>query len=206
MHARSVKPGSRAEHVFSACGASVEIAKLLDDAIATLDGAGVTWAVMGGCARNAYAEPRATRDVDFVVEADSARFQALERALRSAGFERATTVDEPGELVPDLVLYRDAGGRRIDVLFAHTAFERSALSRRTTLSPLLGSKAHVVSPEDLVVYKLIADRPQDRADIAAVVEAQRARGIDLDWSYVEHWCDEWELTDRLAKTRLELGE
>jgi hypothetical protein len=205
MRARSDKPSWRGELARSACGADVDITALLDEAIATLHGAGVTWAVMGGCARNAYAEPRATRDVDFVVEADRAGFPVLERALAKIGFERATTVAEPGDEVPDLVLYRDAAGRRIDILFAHTAFERSALSRRTTLSPLLGPKAYVVSPEDLVVYKLIADRPQDRADIVAVVEAQVARGAPLDWAYVEHWCDVWDLRDRLTKLRAELG-
>ncbi len=106
--------------------------------------------------------------------------------------------------VPDLVLYRDAAGRRIDVLFAHTDFERSALSRRRTLTPFGETTAQVVSVEDLVVYKLIADRPQDRADIAAVVEAQQVRGEPIDWAYVERWCDAWEVRDRLSALRAEL--
>lgn len=182
-----------------------EVERLLDDAIAIIDGVGVSWAVMGGCARNAYAEPRATKDVDFVVQADAALFDRLERALQGAGFQRATTVAEPGEPVPDLVLYRDGSGRRIDILFAHTAFERSALARRTSFAPSGGTTAHVVSAEDLIIYKLIADRPQDRADIVAVVEAQQARGAPLDWSYVEQWCDAWDVLDRLRRLRAELG-
>jgi hypothetical protein len=178
--------------------------QLLDDAIHILDDAGVSWAVMGGCARNAYAEPRATKDVDFVVEADEARFVDLERALQRAGFHRASAVTEPEERVPDLALYRDGSGRRIDILFAHTAFERSALARRRSLVSRQRA-AHVVSPEDLVVYKVIADRPQDRADIAAVIETQRARGAAIDWAYVEHWCAAWEVLERLHRLRAELG-
>ena len=176
----------------------------MDDAIAILEGAGVSWAVMGGCARNAYAEPRATRDVDFVVEADPTRFAELERALQRAGFHRASAVSEPGEL-PDLALYRDSSGRRIDILFAHTAFERSALERRRSLGGSGPGATHVVSPEDLIVYKLIADRPQDRADIAAVVEAQSMRGAPIDWTYIEQWCAAWEVLERLRKLQLELG-
>ena len=181
------------------------IATLLDDAIAILNEAGVPWAVMGGCARNAYAEPRATKDVDFVLEADPAGFAALEVALQRAGFHRASAVSEPGEPVPDLALYRDAAGRRIDVLFAHTAFERSALQRRRSQTPDGQSATHVVSPEDLIVYKLIADRPQDRADIVAVIEAQRIRGAVLDWAYIEHWSGAWDVLERLHKLRAELS-
>ena len=179
--------------------------ELLEDAVAILDGSGVSWAVMGGCARNAYAEPRATKDVDFVVEADPARFVQLEQALQQAGFERGSAVGAPGVPVPDLVLYRDQAGRRLDILFAHTTFEQSALARRRLLSPFGTTTVRVVSAEDLIVYKLIADRPQDRADIAAVVEAQRMRGEPIDWAYVEHWCTAWEILERLTARRAEIG-
>ncbi|HEX2677611.1 MAG TPA: hypothetical protein VHM19_13250 [Polyangiales bacterium] len=184
----------------------VDIQKLLDDATAIVNATGASWAVMGGCARNAYAEPRATKDVDFVVEVDAARFADLQSRLAAAGFHQASAVTDPGEPIPDLVLYRDAAGRRVDILFAHTAFEQSALARCKSLAPFGGAVVHVVSAEDLIVYKLIADRPQDRADIVAVVQAQRARSEPLDWTYVEKWCDAWEISGRLATLRVALAE
>jgi hypothetical protein len=182
-----------------------DIARLLEDAVAIVEAAGVEWAVMGGCARNAYAEPRATRDVDLVVAADPARFAALERELAAHGFTRGSSVGDASEPVPDLVLYRDTAGRRLDILFAHTAFERSALARRRTLTAFSSLRAHVVSAEDLIIYKLIADRPQDRADIAAVIDAHAASGVPIDWPYVEQWSSAWEVSDRLAKLRGELA-
>jgi predicted nucleotidyltransferase len=182
-----------------------DIQKLLEDAVAIVEAAAVEWAVMGGCARNAYAEPRATRDVDLVVAVDPAHFATLEHELQARGFKRGSTVGDASEPIPDLVLYRDANGRRLDILFAHTAFERSALARRKTLTPFASVRAHVVSAEDLLVYKLIADRPQDRADIAAVVEAQAARGIAIDWAYVERWCEAWDVGERLERLRSTLG-
>jgi hypothetical protein len=181
-----------------------DVQSLLDDAIAIVDRVGLAWAIMGGCARNAYAEPRATKDVDLVVEVQAARFSDLQHAMAQGGFSQASAVADPDEPVPDLVLYRDARGRRIDVLFAHTAFERSALARRKILTPFGGTAAHVVSAEDLIVYKLIADRPQDRADIAAVIAAQRMRGEPVDWKYIQHWCDAWEIGDRLDALRNDL--
>lgn len=184
---------------------AMDVEALLEDAAAIVDRAGVAWAVMGGCARNAYAEPRATKDVDLVVEVDPDKFVLLQQAFQARGFYQASAVSEPGEAVPDLALYRDAAGRRIDVLFSHTAFERSALARRRTLSSFGRGTAHVVSVEDLITYKVIADRPQDRADIAAVIAAQRMRGEPIDWTYIEEWCAQWDVLERLRVLRRELG-
>jgi hypothetical protein len=63
---------------------SVDLARLMADAIGALDEAGVAHALMGGGARNAYAEPRATRDVDFVVEVDPSKHGAARAAAARA--------------------------------------------------------------------------------------------------------------------------
>lgn len=60
---------------------SVDLARLLVDAIGALEEAQLPHALMGGGARNAYAEPRATRDVDFVVAVDPTKHRALVDAL-----------------------------------------------------------------------------------------------------------------------------
>lgn len=179
--------------------------QLLRDAAAALDEAGLAWALIGGCARNAYAEPRATRDVDLVVEVDARRQAKLDAALAARGLVPATRVGESDDAVPDLVLYRDPDGRRLDVLFAHTAFEQSALARRRRLVPFANTEAAVVSAEDLIVYKLLADRPQDRADIVAVVRTLNLQGKPLDWTYVDEWCATWEVGDRFERLRVELS-
>ncbi len=67
---------------------SPEIPALLTEAWTALGEAGVDRAVIGGCARNAYAEVRATRDVDFVVAADEAGYRAVVAALARRGFRR----------------------------------------------------------------------------------------------------------------------
>lgn len=183
---------------------SPDIPGLLLAARAAVEEAGLAFAVIGGCARNAYAEPRATKDVDLVVEVDPERYPRLEEALLRRGFRRATAVGDPEEPVPDLCLYRDDAGQRVDVLFAHTSLERSALERSEPREPYAGVEIAVVSPEDLMVYKIIADRPQDRADVAAVIGALTLAERPIDWSYVERWCDEWDVRGRLDRLRAEL--
>jgi hypothetical protein len=178
-----------------------DVRQLLIDARLALETAGVPYAVIGGCARNAYAEARATKDVDFVVGGDAASYAAAVSALAERGFVPASTVGEATDPVPDLVLYRDAGRRRIDVLFAKTEFERSALARREIRAPYEAVQLPVVSPEDLIVYKLIAGRTQDLADVEMVVAALAAENRALDWAYIDRWCDEWDVADRAARVR-----
>jgi len=178
-----------------------DVRQLLIDAGAALDSAGVAYAVIGGCARNAYAEARATKDVDFVVAGDPASYDAAVKALAARGFVHASAVGEATDPVPDLVLYRDAKQRRVDILFAKTAFEESALARRQTRAPYEAVQLPVVSPEDLIVYKLIAGRTQDFADVEVVVAALASEGRALDWAYVEKWCADWDVADRLVRVR-----
>jgi hypothetical protein len=184
---------------------AADIPILLAEAWAALEDAGVECALIGGCARNAYAEVRATKDVDFVVGVDTERYPALVEALARRGFRRATAVGAEDGGVPDLELFRDAVGRRVDLLFAHTEFERSALARRELREPYAGIRVAVVSPEDLVVYKLIAGRPQDRLDVLAMLEAFEQGGRALDWTYIERWCDEWQARDALERLRADLA-
>jgi len=180
---------------------SEAIPRLLAEAVETVRALDLDVAVMGGCARNAYGEPRATRDVDLVVEVDEERYSALLEAMAARGFRPATRVGDGDEPVPDLVLFRDDAARRVDVLFAHTAFERSALSRRREGEPYTGVRVPVISIEDLIVYKLLADRPRDRADVDHVVRASKLADRPIDWEYVERWGAVWEIADRVEHAR-----
>ena len=181
------------------------IPRLLVDALTVLTEAGADAALIGGCARNSYAEVRPTKDVDFVVGVDASGYPRLVAAARAHGFTRGTAVGAVPGQVPDLELFRDASGRRIDFLYAHTDFERSALSRAETREPY-GTPVRVASPEDLIVYKLLAGRPQDRLDILAMLSAL---AIDppraIDWPYVERWCREWDALAALERLHQDLA-
>jgi len=112
---------------------------LLDVLTAIDEGAGEprAFAVIGAVARNAWAPPRATADLDLAV---SARPEVLERlGYRRVREQRA----DPSDSLPDILIFR---------------------------------RMPVATPEDLVVYKLLADRPRDRDDIRAVGGHQSTSG------------------------------
>ena len=162
------------------------LARTLRDAVQAFASAGVHSALIGGSARNLYAPPRATRDVDFALEVASAEhFERLESALGLHGYTARTVVrSDEDDPLPDVAIFVDDDGHRIDVLVAKTPFERDALRRARPRSVLIGETVHVATLEDLIVYKLIAGRTRDVADIEEMVETQRLGGTEPDWEYV----------------------
>lgn len=135
--------------------------------------------VIGGVARGAWAVPRATADVDVLVDRDDATEivahaaagglvaipEEVER-LRSSGMTRLRLPDH---------LHGDV---RLDVVAADHPYYRRVIdrSRRVTV---FGHEVRVASPEDVVLLKVLADRSQDRADVDAIVAAQ-GEALDLD--------------------------
>lgn len=182
--------------------------ELLAVAERVLTQAGVPHALIGGCARNVYAAPRSTRDVDFAVVSDAEGYQRLSELLDQKGFTRRSetrAVDDAP--VPDVALFSDDTGARIDLLFAHTSFEADAIARAT--SRALGSDGGlmipVVTAEDLIVYKVLASRPRDVNDIEDVAKARAAAGAVIDWDHVERECNAWEMLSELAAIRKRVG-
>lgn len=48
-------------------------------------------------------------------------------------------------------------------------FEQEAIALATTWEPISGIRLRVCRPEHLIVYKLVAARPQDLVDVAGIV-------------------------------------
>lgn len=164
-------------------------------------------AVIGAVARNAWAPPRATTDLDLAVSASASTLAAAEAALVALGYQcvRRQRAD-PADPLPDMLIFRSeaAGLRQVDLLVAKTDFERQALRRGT---PIVVGEATVpvATLEDLIVYKLLADRPRDRDDIRAMLRTQARAGRVTDWDHIESWSRYWSVTDRLRALRAELG-
>jgi hypothetical protein len=79
----------------------------------------------------------------------------------------------------------------IEVQTAKTRYQHDVEQRA---APAGGVR--VASPEDLIVLKLIADRPKDQEDLRGL-----ARLPSIDWSYVERCAEEWRVQGRLLRLR-----
>lgn len=91
------------------------------------------------------------------------------------------------EELPDTVRFR-LGDWDVDLFVAKDAYDLECLARARELT-IDGALVRVVSPEDLIIHKLIKlrlDRRrilQDVADLRSLLEAQPA----IDWTYLERW-------------------
>jgi hypothetical protein len=150
------------------------------DIARALESLRIAYAVVGGIANAVWGEPRATIDVDVTVAVDEADLPTTVPAI-ARSFQ--VPVPDPVAFVQQTrVLPLDSNdGVRIDVIFALLPFELEAIRRARDVT-IADRTVHVVTPEDLILMKIISERPRDVADAEAIV---RRRIGDLDLAYLE---------------------
>jgi hypothetical protein len=157
------------------------------------ESAQVPYAVIGAHAVNAWLEPRFTADVDVTIAAGSATIARLRAALEGAGYALDREYGGGAPSGPDFVRFVSGDGAvRLELQSAKTEFQREVVARAVGAS----GGVRVATVEDLIVLKLIADRPKDQIDLQGLVRLPA-----LDWAYVEHWAREWQVLDRLERAR-----
>lgn len=128
------------------------------DIAAALDSLSIDYMIVGGIANAVWGEPRATVDVDVTVSVEN---PGLAAAIVGLSRLFSPAVPDPDAFVRRTrVLPLDTSdGIRIDVIFALLSFERDAIHRATSVT-FDGRAVRVVTAEDLVLMKIISDRPR----------------------------------------------
>lgn len=147
------------------------------------DAEGLDWALIGGLAAIKWrASTRDTVDVDFVVS-DMAN---LEERLKRLGPAKLRVLREH-DGVPYLIQGEMANGMHFDIDVASIEFEKTVLATK--------DNDHVASAEAILLYKMLAMRPQDVDDIHSILAAHPGfEGLDLD--FIGQWADELDVSDR----------
>lgn len=181
----------------------MSLTEFLRRVVHVLDEALIPHMLTGSLAAAHYASPRATQDVDLVIEAASADIDRLVDGLAAAGFyvdrsaahEALATEGQFNAIDPQ-------GGWKVDLIIRkQRPFSRSEFGRRVK-APLLGVELWLASLEDLLIAKLewseLGDSALQRSDVAQLLE--RA-GDRLDTAYVERWVEELGLEDAWRSIR-----
>ncbi len=149
--------------------APIPIERVLRDLLAWFRTSRVRGVIIGGVAVSLLAKPRMTRDVDAMVILDEERWGRFLEAGKRFGL-RSRTRDPIAfaRLHRVLPLVHEPTGTQVDCSLGRLRFEKEAVRRRI-LRRGGGLSIPLPRPEDLVVMKAVAGRPQDRADIAAIV-------------------------------------
>lgn len=159
---------------------------------ALLEHAGVEYALIAGHAVNVWLEPRFTQDIDITVQVGPGEMTQLIETLATAGLSVVTRFGSELPSGPDFVRITSMDRRTIiELQTSKTAFQREVIERARQEHGL-----SVATPEDLIVMKLIADRPKDQIDVLGLL-----RLPGLNWEYIESWAQRWSVNDRLARLR-----
>lgn len=162
---------------------ATELARKLADA---LELAGIPYAVGGALAYGYWAPPRATNDVDLDIFLDENEIDRAFEALESTG----ATLDRSAarQMITTRCDFRaELEGMRIDVFVAFARMHEGVRERRQRV-PLRGRDVWVLSAEDLLIFKMLFDRPKDWIDIEAMVAV---RASNLDERLLQELFEEW---------------
>lgn len=150
--------------------------------LATLDAAGIQACLIGGMVISRWGQPRATADADISALAlYGQEGRVLDVLLTRFEPRRA---DARAFALAHRVLLISAAGVGIDVALAAFPFEIEALEKATPWRLGSGITLQTCSAEHLIVYKLVAARPQDLIDVEGIVRRQGAR---LDVELIRGW-------------------
>jgi hypothetical protein len=136
-----------------------------------LDAAGVPYALVGGLAVAVWGAPRATKDIDLLVQPSD--LERAKAAVRLCGF---TLPVEPMEFSDGMVVHRmskvhDGALMTVDLLLVNEALRRHFEAREARL--VEHGRLWVIGREGLIAMKISAGRPQDQADVVKLTELDR---------------------------------
>ena len=171
-------------------------ARLVRTVLPRLSGAGIPYMVTGAVASSYYGEPRATRDLDIVIEPTARSLEALVEGLTADGFyvdrdaahealDRRTQFNAigPDSFKVDFVIRKDRP-------FSALEFERRQPA------DLLGVAGFIPTIEDLIVAKLewAATGPSELQlrDVTGIVAVA---GDMIDYAYVLKWIEVLKLQE-----------
>jgi len=123
----------------------------------------VKYVVIGGIASILHGVPRATFDLDILIEATPENTRKLLAALLNAGLGTASLITVEDVLTNEITIFRDRVRVDVQTLTPGITFD-DAWQRRKTLS-YHGQEFFILCKQDLIASKRAAGRDVDMEDI-----------------------------------------
>jgi hypothetical protein len=122
----------------------------------------VSYLLVGGWAVGIYGNPRATKDIDFLIAIDDANIERLQAALREF---RAPTVADDVFREPGNVYRIGVSPIQIDIINQATGIDFDDCYRRRELVTSEELQISTISRADLIRNKRASGRLRDLADV-----------------------------------------
>lgn len=130
------------------------------------------WYLFGAQAAIVWGSPRLSGDVDVTATLHADTVAAFIKAMRGRGFEAVFDDPEFVERTRVIPFIHGSSGMPLDVVIAGPGLEEEFLGRAISVD-IRGTSVPVISPEDLIVTKILAGRPKDIEDIRGVIHERR---------------------------------
>lgn len=147
---------------------------LLQAVVASLREAGVDFALIGAAALASHRVARATGDLDLLAVSSDALLPVTWNRLRADGCEVEIRVGDHEDPLAGVVRIARGTAPPVDLVVGNRAWQRRAIERAEPRE-LEGTTVPVVRASDLILLKLFAAGPQDRWDVARLLEAATDR-------------------------------
>jgi hypothetical protein len=184
----------------------VSVSKILEDLRTALDDVGVPYMVTGSLVSSVHGVPRATQDIDVVIEPSREQLTTLMEYFGEPTYD--SDKDDAFDALRRRTMFSVIDRRgiwKIDfIVRKERPFSRREFGRRQKVD-ILGVSLYAATPEDILLAKLewakLGESERQIRDAAGIIQIQ---GSNLDVDYVERWVaaleieDQWEAARRKA--------
>ncbi|MEK9179966.1 MAG: hypothetical protein AAB897_00955 [Patescibacteria group bacterium] len=180
--------------------------KILIDVARTLEKLHLPYFVTGGFAVSLWGRPRATFDVDIVIQLMNSDINPLAKALKEVS--KLGYIDE--DMMKDAVKWHrefnfidPESGMKVDFMVSpNDEFSRSRFKRKSA-KEIGGQQVYFTSPEDLILSKLLWQKESgSELQLRDVESIIKISGRKLDRSYLEEWARKlgvWDVLDGILE-------
>jgi hypothetical protein len=149
--------------------------------------------VIGAFALAAWGRPRATLDIDFMIQTTTLP-EALSNRLEELGFHFDEVWDRYNPMIRHFHRRFRSGRTPVDIMLRRDEHDAAAFARRRK-KRFNERYLWFPSPEDLLLQKLKVRRPQDLVDAEGIVSRMRGK---IDRRYLAHWANRLGIRAELA--------
>ncbi|OQP57633.1 hypothetical protein A3860_08355 [Niastella vici] len=157
-----------------------------------LNESNIPYMLSGSVAMSIYIVPRATRDFDFIIHLEQKNIDRFIQHFQDGYYCDKDAIEDAVKRRSMFNIIDHASGFKADfVVLKDQAFRQEEFNRRKKVD-FFDKTIYVVSPEDLLISKLIwiqdFQSPQQMEDIKNLSAIEQ-----LDWPYIKKWINKLNL-------------
>ena len=161
---------------------------LIQDVVQRLDRVGLAYMLTGSLAMSFYAQPRMTRDVDLVVEMESADVERVHALFEHDYYVSLAAIREAVAHASMFNVIHNESLIKVDLIVRKDEpYRRAEFARRHPVR-ISDLEVYLVSKEDLILSKLVWAK--DSLSEQQLRDVQNLTDTSYDRAYLERWLPE----------------